>query len=575
MTKLPIKWDNNPEDVTPPPPKRKRKPKAEAAPENSITTDARGFVGGYFKPLGWDTEARAQRFYFYSKTSNAILAFTTGKFTKQHVTALAPLEFWDHEVYAKSENISNILVQLCNKAGYFDLQNIRGRGAWKESDRVIFHSGMQLLSEKIRFNLGSIETEFTYEMRKNIRIPIESSMDRIECSLLTKILSSLNWQTEADGKMLAGWVAIAPICGALSWRPHCWITGPRGNGKTYVLEQIIHQVLGEFSINAQGTAATEAAIRQKLNSDAMPVTIDESEGNDENAARRMQEVIALARAGSSEKSPAIPKGGRDGKATDYFIRSCFLFVSINPQLVNDSDKRRFTVFELAKHQDSEKFNILNQKKKEVIKKDFGLRFIARMINLVPHILQSIAIFTEVIAETINDRAIGDQIGALLGGWWHTWNDDIVTIEQAYDESVELLKMKGLLNQTADLTDEERCLQTILQNETRIEGDFIGTVTVGELVEYASEYDPQAKIKQNSANERLMRLGLKVVEDNREKYLLILNTSTWVKMILSRTPWAISYSTVLLRHTGASKRNTTRFSSGLIGRCVQINLKNVL
>jgi hypothetical protein len=136
-------------------------------------------------------------------------------------------------------------------------------------------------------------------------------------------------------------------------------------------------------------------------------------------------------------------------------------------------------------------------------------------------------------------------------------------------------MKGLLNQTADLTDEERCLQTILQNETRIEGDFIGTVTVGELVEYASEYDPQAKIKQNSANERLMRLGLKVVEDNKEKYLLILNTSTWVKMILSRTPWAISYSTVLLRHNGASKRNTTRFSSGLIGRCVQINLKNVL
>jgi cyclase len=49
----------------------------------------------------------------------------------------------------------------------------------------------------------------------------------------------------------------------------------------------------------------------------------------------MQEVIALARAGSSEKSPAIPKGGKDGKATDYFVRSCFLMVSINPQLIND------------------------------------------------------------------------------------------------------------------------------------------------------------------------------------------------------------------------------------------------
>jgi putative DNA primase/helicase len=507
--------------------------------------------------------------------SNAILAFSTSKFTKQHVVQLAPIEFWQNESFDKSEYIADYLITMCNAVGYFDLQSIRGRGAWKESDRIIFHTGMQLLSEKIRYNLGSIDTEFTYEMRKNIRIPIENMMDKLECAKLTRLLSRLNWNTEADGKLLAGWLAIAPICGALSWRPHCWITGPRGNGKTYVLEQIIHQVLGEFSINAQGTAATEAAIRQKLNSDAMPVTIDESEGNDENAARRMQEVIALARAGSSEKSPAIPKGGKDGKATDYFVRSCFLMVSINPQLVNDSDKRRFTIFELAKHSNQDKFKELNKIKKETITGDFGLRFTARMVNLLPNMLRSIYIFTEAISELVGDRAIADQFGALLGGWWHTWNDDVVEPETALDEAGAILHIKGILEDREDLTDEQRCLQTILQHETRIEGDFIGTVTVGELVEYASEYEPQAKIKQSAADERLQRLGLRVVEEQKEKYLLILNTSVFVKQVLSRTPWAVSYSTVLTRHPGASKRNTTRFSSGLIGRCVQINLKNIL
>jgi len=138
-----------------------------------------------------------------------------------------------------------------------------------------------------------------------------------------------------------------------------------------------------------------------------------------------------------------------------------------------------------------------------------------------------------------------------------------------------LDAKGILEDKEDLTDEQRCLQTILQHETRIEGDFIGTVTVGELVEYASEYEPQAKIKQSAADERLQRLGLRVIEEQKEKYLLILNTSVFVKQVLSRTPWAVSYSTVLTRHPGAEKRKTTRFSSGLIGRCVQINLKNVL
>jgi putative DNA primase/helicase len=573
MKKLPsINWESDQEE---PPKKRAKKQKAQPAPGNTPTVDQRGFVAGYFKPLGWDTESRAQRFYFYSKLSNAILAFSTSKFTKQHVVQLAPIEFWQNESFDKSEYIADYLITMCNAVGYFDLQSIRGRGAWKESDRIIFHTGMQLLSDKIRYNLGSIETEFTYEMRKNIRIPIENSMDKLECAKLTRLLSRLNWNTEADGKLLAGWLAIAPVCGALSWRPHCWITGPRGNGKTYVLEQIVHQVLGEFSINAQGTAATEAAIRQKLNSDAMPVTIDESEGNDENAARRMQEVIALARAGSSEKSPAIPKGGKDGKATDYFVRSCFLMVSINPQLVNDSDKRRFTIFELAKHSNQDKFKELNKIKKETITGDFGLRFTARMVNLLPNMLRSIYIFTEAISELVGDRAIADQFGALLGGWWHTWNDDVVEPETALDEAGAILHIKGILEDREDLTDEQRCLQTILQHETRIEGDFIGTVTVGELVEYASEYEPQAKIKQNAADERLQRLGLRVIEEQKEKYLLILNTSVFVKQVLSRTPWAVSYSTVLTRHPGAGKRNTTRFSSGLIGRCVQINLKNIL
>jgi putative DNA primase/helicase len=573
MKKLPsINWESDQEE---PPKKRVKKPKAQPAPGNTPTTDQRGFVAGYFKPLGWDSESRFQRFYFYSKLSNAILAFSTSKFTKQHVVQLAPIEFWQNESFDKSEYIADYLITMCNAVGYFDLQSIRGRGAWKESDRIIFHTGMQLLSEKIRYNLGSIDTEFTYEMRKNIRIPIENMMDKLECAKLTRLLSRLNWNTEADGKLLAGWLAIAPICGALSWRPHCWITGPRGNGKTYVLEQIVHQVLGEFSINAQGTAATEAAIRQKLNSDAMPVTIDESEGNDENAARRMQEVIALARAGSSEKSPAIPKGGKDGKATDYFVRSCFLMVSINPQLVNDSDKRRFTIFELAKHSNQDKFKELNKIKKETITGDFGLRFTARMVNLLPNMLRSIYIFTEAISELVGDRAIADQFGALLGGWWHTWNDDVVEPETALDEAGAILHIKGILEDREDLTDEQRCLQTILQHETRIEGDFIGTVTVGELVEYASEYEPQAKIKQNAADERLQRLGLRVIEEQKEKYLLILNTSVFVKQVLSRTPWAVSYSTVLTRHPGAGKRNTTRFSSGLIGRCVQINLKNIL
>jgi nucleoid-associated protein YgaU len=31
--------------------------------------------------------------------------------------------------------------------------------------------------------------------------------------------------------LLAGWIALAPICGAMRWRPHLWLTAAAGAGK--------------------------------------------------------------------------------------------------------------------------------------------------------------------------------------------------------------------------------------------------------------------------------------------------------------------------------------------------------
>lgn len=572
MTKQnkPIDWEQKPKTQT-------KKPKAERPAASAPETDKKGFIGGYFRPLGWSCEDGQMLYYFYLRSTMSIVKYKTSALNKANLLSIAPLEFWlisfpnrDSSNYDVTTAM-DYLINFCNQVGYYDTENIRGRGAWQEKSGVVFHAGQQLISDKKRYNLGGLDTKFTYVYNKAIDMPIEDPLSMGESAMVAKLLMKLNWQTRADAILLAGWLALAPISGILKWRPHIWITGPRGNGKSWVLENIVNEVIGNIAVSVQGTAATEPAVRQKLNSDALPVTIDEGEGNDERAAQRMQEIIGLARAASSEKSPAIAKGGKDGKAIDYFVRSCFLFVSINPQLVNDSDKRRFCVLELKKLADANQFNELEKLRNKAIFENFGARFQARIINLAENIQKSIKIFTHAVAKLIEDRAIGDQFGALLGGWWHIWNDDIVKPEIALEEAAAILDFRNVQEDKEDLTDEQRCLQQILSQEIRIEAEnYIGTKTVGELVECAFNYQPNSKPSQAEANERLMRLGIRVLNDD----LLILNNSVFVKKVLTGTPWQISWNTILLRLKGASRRSNTRFAAGMSGRCVSINLKNL-
>jgi hypothetical protein len=194
-----------------------------------------------------------------------------------------------------------------------------------------------------------------------------------------------------------------------------------------------------------------------------------------------------------------------------------------------------------------------------------------MLNLADNIQKSIKLFTHAVSLITEDRAVGDQFGALMGGWWHTLHDDPVTPEVALEEAATILDMRKYEEDKEDLTDEQRCLQQILSQEIRIEAEnYIGTKTVGELVECAHNYQPSARPSQAEANERLMRLGIRVIADD----LLILNNSVFVKKVLNNTPWQISWNTILLRLKGASRRSNTRFAAGMSGRCVSINLKNL-
>src|SRR3546814_12688673 len=83
-------------------------------------------------------------------------------------------------------------------------------------------------------------------------------------------------------RSLAGWIAIAVICGALNWRPHVWLTGSSGSGKSWLLDNVIRPLIGAIAVYCQSNS-TEAGIRQTLATDARPVLFDEAESEDAKA----------------------------------------------------------------------------------------------------------------------------------------------------------------------------------------------------------------------------------------------------------------------------------------------------
>ena len=45
-------------------------------------------------------------------------------------------------------------------------------------------------------------------------------LDEQSAMLIWEIAERFRWEVPASGLLLAGWVTLAPICGALPWRPH-------------------------------------------------------------------------------------------------------------------------------------------------------------------------------------------------------------------------------------------------------------------------------------------------------------------------------------------------------------------
>lgn len=536
----------------------------------------------YFKCLGFENNGDQNLFVFFVYRTNVIVKLSAGGISGSNILQLAPLNYWEGQYPKQSRSgpvkyeistIADNLITACSKIGIFNPSKIRGRGAWMDAGKSVIHCGDTLIVDGKYTDFSQHKSKFIYEAGEELGFNLVNPLEAKEAFKLIQVLERLNWSREVNARLLAGWIVVAPFCGALKWRPHLWLTGASGAGKSWIMNSPVKKLMGTSFVDAQ-SETTEAGIRQFLKADALPVIFDEAESEDRKAQERMQSVLNIMRSSSTSDSGKIIKGSSGGTAHQFSLRSCFAFASIGANLTQRSDISRITVLEIKPDNSADKKTrwVETQKMfREIDSEDYVHAFQSRSLKLLPIILENAVTFSIAAAAELDNQRAGDQLGALLAGAYSLTSSKLISFEDASKWIKERdWSEERLMDSTRD---EVRLINLLMGSEIDLEGLYGKSKrTVGEMIRICSG-DLNRNLMEESifpidnVVSALNRLGMKVESKN----LIVSDSSQHIRKLLYNTSYSNNYPMILSRMNGSEKTEDTVFASYTKTRATKIPL----
>ena len=509
--------------------------------------------------------------YYMPHNGQHITGLSAPSHTRLNMMQITPLQIWEERFPAKNgadwDAAANWMIQTSQSMPKFNARRIRGRGCWIDGGDIVYHAGdvLAVAGQSMPITSYRSPTSSIYESGINIPIEIDNPAKNAEAAKLIELCDMLSWDNPLFGKLLAGWCALAPICGALSWRPHIWVTGSAGTGKTWIMGNIVAPLVGKSALYVQGNTS-EAGIRGQLKSDALPVLFDEAESENETAKRRMDGVLELARQASSESGAGIVKGTAAGGSVTYMVRSMFAFSSIGVAAVKKADQSRITSLSLIKSADGQHFAAVKALwRATTASGEYCARLRARAITNAMTTRDNAETFSECCVEFTGDKRSADQIGTLLAGAFSLTSTKRITPAVAHTWLSQ--QDWSMFAVSAVDSDEMQCMAHLLAAEIRIEFDrYASHMTVGEAIHAADEGGIP-----NYAD-HLERIGIKPDPDG----VHVANNHPALERIYRETPWAgAKWRGQMLRIAGAqASGRPIRFAGGVIQRAVFLPKKAV-
>jgi putative DNA primase/helicase len=390
------------------------------------------------------------------------------------------------------------------------------------------------------------------------------------------MLKLLRWQSPVHADLLAGWIATAMVCGALPWRTHCWVTGNQGSGKSTVVDKLVGAFFGNIALYPLGTT-TEAGLRQAIGSDARPVIFDESEG-DKHKEERRQAIIQLMRQSSSDTRGLIMKGGANHESKSFTMRSAFLMSSIGVGLKEAADLTRTAVLTLKP---SEACSVSEMREMEAqfqklqssiltIRRDMPQRLLARQMANIWALKKNIETFKEVIATSMANRRIGDQLGTLLAGAYSLSSKRVITKGacQKYLDSYDWSEFTSVTTVREDIALMHHICGSLIKVETRngtqdrAIGELLYTLLYPNPAEDPDVYPPKAIAT-------LSRYGLRI-DDSKLGVWIATNVAT-LNRLMGTSVYSEGWQKVIARNPACKKSEKSQRFGGEVSRALYLPL----
>lgn len=509
-------------------------------------------------------------YYYLSRRTASLIALTSAQHTRNALLELAPLAWWEQEHDKRGDALIQVAVDhlMQTAAGIeFSPSHIRGRGAWLDEGRVVFHAGNSAIVDGKPCDLLGMSSRYVYARSERLNVSVADPLGNAEANKLRELIGCFQFGNPLDSLFLSGWLVTAMICGALDWRPHLWLTGAAGSGKTTILSEVIEPLLGDVALNIQGNT-TEAGIRQALGHDARPVLFDEAEGGDDQRGQdRMAQVLALARASSRESGALMLKGSAGGQSMSFRIRSSFLFSSIAVSIDKRADQGRISVLELIPEhlRTADRFPEAKRLMAETVDRpEWCAQWRARCISLAAVVAHNAGVFKSASRAKLDEQRNADQVGALLAGAYALTSTERIGMDDA-ERWVEAQDWAFARGERGD-TDERALLNRLLESWLNVEtfdGPNRARITVAEAIRQCSdENDGRARF----ASEALARIGVRVWEDCVD----VANSGTELRERFGCVRWADQ----LRRFRGAVKMESQVVIGAMRKRTTRLPLETI-
>ena len=430
------------------------------------------------------------------------------------------------------DTVQTALIEDCHAKGIFNPQGkVFGRGAHRSrdnEDQLVLHLGERVMiagrglldrrgkpTDVPQFYPAGIVGESYFPALPALPRPADEAATELDARALLSTIGKWYWvDTAASPLLLLGFIAQMFICGALGWRTHVWLAGPTAAGKTS-LQKIIRAIHGDWCLHTED--ASEAALRQVLRDDTLPVLIDEAEADDNPEKQRAIKNLMK----KSSSGAKMYRGGQDHKATEFTAQSCFLLSSVLHVSMKGEDRNRICILDMrAVPEGTDPLEL-----ELAAWKALGRKFHRRMIEQWPRFDATFDHYKRRIAKERYEGRWGDTYGTLLAC------ADLLLFDYAVDdmapdspgpervvEAVNRVLPMMSRGRVEARTDVERCQQMLLSHmlpgahgrPPESVGSWLTRAMELRTLPGAFETDPDTTEIDVEARAKLKSYGLRVV-----------------------------------------------------------------